>query len=131
VNAGQYEGIVGRLDAILSKMPAAPVFEPERPAQPATPRPRMPRRKRGPLTTRDQRESASLALYTLLTVLDGWIEGQRENHDAMGHRGENTGSECWREFAPSDFRRMVNDAARELGLSEFPEPTNPREDHVR
>jgi hypothetical protein len=96
---------------------------------PASPRP--PRRKRGPLTNADQRASASLALYTVLTTLDGWIDGQRENHDAMGHRGENTGSECWRSFAPSDFRRMVNDAARELGLGEFPESTNPREDQVR
>jgi hypothetical protein len=128
MNAGQYEGIVGRLDAILSKMPAAPVHEPERPAQPAA---RMPRRKRGPLTTRDQRESASLALYTLLTVLDGWVEGAHENHEALGHRGESTDRLCWTEFHPSDIRRMVNDAARELGLSEFPEPKTPREDTYR
>ena len=130
MNAGQYEGIVGRLDAILSKMPAAPVHEAQRAAEPA-PRPRMPRRKRGPLNTRDQRETASLALYTLLTVLDGWIEGAHENHEALGHRGESTDRLCWTEFHPSDIRRMINDAARELGLSEFPEPTTPREDTYR
>lgn len=129
MNAGQYEGIVGRLDSILAKMAVAPVYQPERPAEPAP----RPRRKRGPLTTRDQRESASLALYTLLTVLDGWIEGAHENHEALGHRGESTDQLCWTEFHPSDIRRMVNDAARELGLSEFPEPAEgqAKEDQYR
>ena len=75
--------------------------------------------------------SASLALYKLLTVLDGWVDGAHSNHHALDHREENKGQECWRTFTPSDVRRMVNDAARELDLSEFPKPTNPREDHVR
>lgn len=131
MNAGQYEGLMGRLGEILDRMPERPgqaaPSAPER-AQPAA---RMPRRKRGPLTTRDQRESASLALYTLLTVLDGWIDGAHDNHEALGHRGESTDRLCWTEFHPSDIRRMVNDAARELGLSEFPEPKTPREDTYR
>jgi hypothetical protein len=67
---------------------------------------------------------ARQALVRMLSVLDGWIEGARENHDALGHRGENRGEECWRSFAPSDIRNMVNDVARELGLAEFPVPAN-------
>lgn len=69
------------------------------------------------------------ALEVTLQTLDGWIEGVKSNHEAMGHGGrESTGSECWRTFSPSDIRRMINDAARELGLAEFPVPTDPEED---
>jgi hypothetical protein len=64
-------------------------------------------------------------------VLDGWVQGARENHDALDHRGESTGSECWTQFHPSDIRRMVNDAAREVGLSEFALPEVATEDKVR
>lgn len=71
---------------------------------------------------------ANGALYVLLVVLDGWIEGARSNHDALGHRGEPRGEECWRQFAPEDIRRMVNDACREVGISEFPYPKVPKED---
>jgi hypothetical protein len=74
------------------------------------------------------RRGAHRALKHFLGVLDGWIDGAKSNHQAMPHRGENTGSECWREFAPSDIRTMINDAARELGLAEFPTPTEPEED---
>jgi hypothetical protein len=123
VNAGQYEGIMRRLGEILDRMPERTT---EAPAKP-----RMPRRKRGPLTTRDQRESASLALYTLLTVLDGWVDGAHDNHEALGHRDEIRGEECWTRFHPQDIRRMVNDAARDLGLSEFPEPEYPQEERYQ
>ncbi len=77
-----------------------------------------------------RRSGAHRALRALLDALDGWIQGARENHEASGHRGEIRGGECWREFAPSDIRRMVNDAAREMGLDEFaePEPGEARED---
>lgn len=68
------------------------------------------------------------ALGVVLQALDGWVQGAKENHEAMGHRGENTGSECWRTFAPSDIRRIINDAATELGLAEFAAPTEPEED---
>jgi hypothetical protein len=54
----------------------------------------------------------------LLDVLNGWIEGAQENHEAMQHRNENTGEECWTQFAPEDIRRMVNDAARIMGTRE-------------
>lgn len=68
------------------------------------------------------------ALGTVLTTLDGWIEGAQDNHDALGHRGENTGGECWRRYAPEDIRAMVNDAAREVRVSTFPTPKNAQED---
>lgn len=77
------------------------------------------------------RRGAHRALVRMLSMLDGWIEGARENHDGMGHRNENRGEECWTQFHPTDIRRMVNDVARELGLAEFPEPANPKEDEVR
>jgi hypothetical protein len=84
-----------------------------------------------PTSTVDK-ASASLGLYTLLTVLDDWIEGAHENHEALEHRGrENVGEECWRSFAPSDIRNMINDAARELGLGEFPTPERGKEDEYR
>jgi hypothetical protein len=90
--------------------------------------------KPGTLTeTASQKTAASLALYTVLVNLDGWIQGNRENHDGMGHRGEPKGGECWTQFHPSDIRRMVNDAARELGVTEFPEPdpATAKENQVR
>lgn len=68
------------------------------------------------------RRGAYRALKAMLGQLDGWIQGCKENHQGMGHGSELVGGECWREFAPSDIRRMVNDAAREVGLDEFAEP---------
>jgi hypothetical protein len=56
------------------------------------------------------------ALERMLGVLDGWVQGGRENHDALGHRGEPVGEECWNRFAPDDIRNMINDAAAEIGL---------------
>lgn len=55
------------------------------------------------------------ALRTMLDVLNGWASGARENHEAMGHRGENVGEECWRSFEHEDIVNMVADAADELG----------------
>jgi len=74
---------------------------------------------------------ARQALARMLQMLDGWIEGVRENHDGCGHRGEIRGEECWTQFHPVDIRRMVNDVARELGVAEFPDPEKPKEDEVR
>ena len=132
MNAGQYEGILGRLDAILAKMPAAPVEDPgtwsrvggefvysRKPAPPRTAPVADP-----PHTGVACRQS----LAAMLRMLDSWIDGARENHRAVGHRNENTGEECWRTFAPDDIRRMVNDVAQELGLAGFPAPTTPEED---
>lgn len=81
---------------------------------------------------KDMRKVAqSQALYALLINLDGWIESAHENHEANGHRGENRGDECWRKFEAADFRTMINDVARELGVSEFPRSNVEKEDEYR
>jgi hypothetical protein len=83
--------------------------------------------KGGQLGVAGQR-GAQRALRVLLEELDGWIEGQQANHQASPHRGENRGEECWRLWAPADFRSMVNDAARRVGVPEFPAPAERPED---
>jgi hypothetical protein len=70
----------------------------------------------------------SQALYAVLCELDGWIEAAQQHHDDMEHRDENVGHECWRIFAPSDIRHMINGAAKHLGIGEFPLPDTGRED---
>lgn len=79
----------------------------------------------------DKKALASSVLYALLVNLDGWIQGARENHDALDHRGEPRGDECWTRWAPADIRSMINDVAREFGVSEFPRPEVAKEDAVR
>lgn len=68
------------------------------------------------------------ALGTFQEVLDGWIEGAYENHQACGHRAEPVGGECWRWFHPQDIRRMVADAARELRVKAPDVAVVPKED---
>lgn len=121
MNAGQYEGLMARLGEILDRMP-----ERKAPAAPEPARPVAPHS-----LAEEGRQAASLALYTMLTVLDGWIEDAHSNHEALDHRGESTDAQCWTQFHPVDIRAMVNDAARELGLSEFPRPAAPKEDEYR
>ena len=82
----------------------------------------------GPAETHAGNLGARQALGAMILMLDSWIQGAKENHEAMGHRHENTGEECWRTFAPDDIRRMVNDVAQELGLAEFPATIHPEED---
>lgn len=53
------------------------------------------------------------ALRTMLDVLDGWLEGAAENHEALDRREPFDDR-----FAPDDIRRMVNDVAREHGVRE-------------
>jgi hypothetical protein len=50
---------------------------------------------------------------TMLGVLDSWIEGARENHEAAGRRGPFD-----EQFYPDDFRNMINDMCRKLGAPE-------------
>lgn len=131
MNAGQYEDLMARLGQILDRMPERPAPEPERVA--AVPMERTSALMTLPPSTYTdaRRRGASAALSSMLSMLDGWIEGFRENHDGLGHRGENRGEECWTQFHPADIRNMVNDVARELGLTEFPKPEMPKEDEVR
>lgn len=124
MNAGQYEGLMARLGEILDRMP-----ERKAPASPAAPEPARPVAPHS--LAEEGRQAASLALYTLLTVLDGWVEGAHENHEALGHRGESTDAQCWTQFHPVDIRAMINDAARELGVGEFPRPDLAKEDTFR
>jgi len=49
----------------------------------------------------------------VLDVLDGWIEGARENNEAMGRRESDP-----EQFCAKDIRRMVNDAMRVMGAPE-------------
>lgn len=72
----------------------------------------------GKLVQRVVRRAAYDTGKTLLDVLDGWIEGGRENHEALEHRGES--DPCWETFHASDIRRMVNDAMRAMGAPEHP-----------
>lgn len=107
----------GLLREIRDRLPVRDI--PEDPAPVGTPGPR-----KGSEIAADKRQ----ALAIMRAVLDDWIKGARENHEALGHRHENAGEECWRTFHASDIRNMINDAARELGLKEFPAPAEPEED---
>lgn len=110
------EQLAALLPIILAQGPSTP----RRRARPGAPE--------RPVQVPGRQGAQRLALAAVLDALDGWIEGAQSNHDDMGHRGENTGDECWRSFAPGDIRNMINDAARELGVTEFPYPTIPKED---
>ena len=68
------------------------------------------------LVDRIVRRAQYEAFRAVRRALAGWVEGARENHEAMGHRGENTGAECWTQFAPEDIANMINDAATELRI---------------
>jgi hypothetical protein len=131
MNAGQYEGIMGVLGKILDRHPVQDV-----PDEPVTIR-RMdgsatevpaPVRPVDTSTTAIGALVSRQALRVMRVVLDDWIRGSKENHEALGHRMEPVGHECWRTFHTSDIRNMINDAARELGLEEFPIPDKPVED---
>ena len=102
-----------------------PVIFAEVPEAPEAARMRL---ERDDTPTTNRKTGAHNALAAVLGALDGWIQGARENHQALSHRAEPVGSECWRQFEPSDIRAMVNDAAREMGLAEFPAPDRARED---
>lgn len=124
MNMEQYEGIKALLEEIRDRMPVRDI-----PEDPVTVR-RLDTSKAVPVfgTVRENLADKRQALAIFRAVLDDWIRGARENHEASGHRGENTGEECWRTFLAEDVRNMVNDAAQEMGLKEFPKPTRPEED---
>jgi hypothetical protein len=45
------------------------------------------------------------------SVLAGWVETAKENHEALDHRDEMR--PCWETWHVSDFRGMIDDAIRE------------------
>jgi hypothetical protein len=77
---------------------------------------------------RERRAAKREALAAALNALDGWVRSARDEHYTREHRGEGRGEECWRQFAPSDIRDMINNAALEVGLTPFPPPALPLED---
>lgn len=62
------------------------------------------------------KDSYYAVLSQMMLVVQSWVEGAKETHEANDHRGERTGSECWTQFAPEDIFNMINDAAREMGV---------------
>lgn len=95
VTRAAYEAVEAALAAAADKPPAA---------DPATDD------DSNELLDRIVRRAQFTALSAMLGVLDSWIDGAAENHEAMSHRD----NDCCRDFAPADIRRMVNDAAAEL-----------------
>lgn len=137
MNQGQYEGIMGALGKILDRMPVRDIPAAPEPVRPVHAGPcwnGCTRPEHRPVGTPSLRKGSEIAadkrqaLAIMRAVLDDWIKGAKENHEACQHRHENRGEECWRTFAPSDIRNMINDAARELGLQPFPLPESPEED---
>jgi hypothetical protein len=49
-------------------------------------------------------------------VLAEWVKGAKENHEALDHRGEPAGEECWTRFYAGDITNMIDDAARRVGV---------------
>lgn len=98
MNAGQYEGIMGRLDAILSKMPTAPHLE-----------------TASPTRETDKPAGAVNALAAMVRAAKGWAEGSAENDEAMGRRDRKPAGE--QEFVLADILNMIDDAAREVGVA--------------
>lgn len=74
------------------------------------------------MSVTDRKEGVSLALYTMLIVAKSWADGAAENDAASATRYQNAKPSDQQTFVLADIRNMVNDAARELGVSEFPLP---------
>jgi len=66
------------------------------------------------LLDRIVRRAQYTALSAMLGVVDGWVEGAQANHEGLGHRDK----DCCSTFHPDDIKRMINDAAREVGTAE-------------
>lgn len=85
--------------------------------------------KHGPADPMTDR--GSIALSAVLSAIESWEEGARENHEALDHRGENTGNECWTNWKREDIERMVDDAAREVGARMTPLRTEEKGEPVK
>lgn len=140
MNAGQYEGILGRLDAILAKMPAAPVADsaptftvhhldgsktvtskgptgPVRTGWPhECPGPAPVHTARISVTAQaDKLAGAVKALAAMERAAKGWAEGAAENDEAMGRRDRKPSDQ--QPFVLADILNMIDDAAREVGVA--------------
>jgi hypothetical protein len=62
------------------------------------------------------RDAKVATLDAFTDVLADWVNGAKENHDALDHRGEPVGEECWTRFYAGDITTMINDAARQVGV---------------
>jgi hypothetical protein len=64
------------------------------------------------LLDRIVRRAQYTALKAMLDMVDGWVEGVRDNNVAMNRPNDDV------LFEPLDIKRMVNDVARELGTAQ-------------
>lgn len=116
MNAGQYEGIVGRLDAILSKMPTeGPICTPERRLDHGHTIACGPMAGASSTRETDKLAGAVNALAAMVRAAKDWAEGSAENDEAMGRRDRKPAGE--QEFVLVDILNMINDAAREVGVA--------------
>lgn len=61
------------------------------------------------------RSSAYETLRTFISVLDGWVEGAKENNRSMDYRDDDR-PQGITEFHVNDVRRIANETARMLGV---------------
>lgn len=103
MNIGQYDGIMGRLGEILDAVKDRAPAEATEPAEPAP-----------SMVSGQKPDSRRAALLAMLNHVDDWAEWAQGEHEALGHREK----DCCGVFHPDDVRRMINGAAREIGLTE-------------
>jgi hypothetical protein len=60
---------------------------------------------------RDAGRAGDIDPAIMREVIDGWVRTAKENHDALGHRGEDR--PCWETWHVADFRSMIGDAVAE------------------
>lgn len=99
MNAGQYEGIMTVLQEIRDRVPDMGTV-------------------RVPDRNDDFRMGASSALDAMMCVAKSWAEGAAENDEAMGRRDHRAAKD--QPFFLADILNMINDAAREVGVTEIP-----------
>jgi hypothetical protein len=68
----------------------------------------------GHLAQRIVKRAAYETGKAMLTVLAGWVEGARGDHESSEHRED----DCCSTFTADDVARMVNDAMRVMGAPE-------------
>ena len=111
MNAGQYEGLLHALGEIRDRLPVVPARVTVR-TPVVVPAAQEPVRN---LTGSALAVGGRRALEAMLGVAEGWAETASENDEAMGRRDLKTPKD--QPFVLDDIRRMVEDAAREIGLT--------------